>query len=162
MEEKINLYEFNHINNVKITKINSNQYDYETIFMYFDGSFSPNQPNAGTCCFIENDGIIITGSVNGINKTNNRAEISALISGLKYCQLISKKIKTINIFGDSLWAMNSVLNVWKGKKNLDLINFAKKEISKLKNIKINFYHVRGHTGINGNEICDQYSKLACV
>lgn len=153
----------NHIKSCKIIKIQNNNYDYKNIFFYFDGSFSPNQPNAGTCCYIQNDGNIITGSVLQ-TLTNNRAEISALISGLKYCnQLLCSgiSINTIHIFGDSLWAMNSVLNVWKGKKNLDLIQLAKHEISKLKNINIKFYHVRGHTGIEGNEICDKYSKLAC-
>ena len=151
------------INHSKIVKIQNNNYDYKTVFMYFDGSHSPKQPHAGTCCFILNDGNIITGTVIK-NPTNNRAEISALISGLKYCNdLLSKgeNIEKINIFGDSLWVMNSILNVWKGTKNMDLIQLAKHEISKLTNIKINFYHVRGHTGIKGNEICDKYSKLAC-
>jgi ribonuclease HI len=151
------------INHSKIVKIQNNNYDYKNIFMYFDGSHSPKQPHAGTCCFIQNEGIIITGTVIK-NQTNNRAEISALISGLKYCNdLLSKgeNIEVINIFGDSLWVMNSVLNFWKGTKNIDLIQHAKHEISKLQNIKIKFYHVRGHTGIEGNEICDKYSKLAC-
>jgi ribonuclease HI len=155
MEQIINFY--------KITKIQNNNYDFKNIFMYFDGSYSPKQPHAGTCCFIQNSGIVITGTVIK-NPTNNRAEISALISGLKYCNVLLSKgetIKTINIFGDSLWVMNSVLNIWKGTKNTDLIKLAKHEISKLQNIKINFYHVRGHTGIEGNEICDKYSKIAC-
>lgn len=155
------------INSPKIIKIQNNNYDCKNIFLYFDGSFSPKQPHAGTCCFIQNHGIVITGFViknSSNNPTNNRAEISGLISGLKYCnQLLSKgeTIETINIFGDSLWVMNSVLNIWKGSKNTDLIQLAKHEISKLQNIKIKFYHVRGHTGIEGNEICDKYSKLAC-
>lgn len=156
---------FKHIiNSCKINKIKNNNYDYKNIFLYFDGSYSPKQSHAGTCCFIQNDGIIITGTVIK-NPTNNRAEISALISGLKYCNnliLNDYNINTINIFGDSLWVMNSILNIWKVTKNMDLILLAKHEISKLQNIKINFYHVRSHTGIEGNEICDKYSKLSCI
>jgi ribonuclease HI len=135
---------------------------YETIFLYFDGSYSSKTKLAGSCAYIENDSTIIQSKVVGA-QTNNRAELTGLICGLEHCIKLQlhHKIKIINVFGDSLWVMNSILGIWKAKKNLDLLKVLYKNCIKLKdsNVKINFYHVKGHSGIIGNEICDKYSKL---
>lgn len=130
--------------------------------IYFDGSFSSTTNIAGGACFIENVGVVMRSRVEG-KQTNNRGELMGLLLGLNYVLLNKsefKNLKDIQIFGDSKWVMNSVLKTWKAKENLDMLKIIWEMCDKISEFSnIHFYHVKGHSGIQGNEICDKYSKF---
>lgn len=69
----------------------------------------------------------------------NSAEIGAILNAFKYAEEFSKKNKSkFKIYSDSKEALNHLKN--KTPKNIKM------------------YHVRGHTGITGNEMADKLAK----
>lgn len=102
------------------------------------------------------------------NKTNNRAELSAIIDAIEY--LIEKKEKEICIYTDSTYSIlifgetgkKYEKKNYKNVKNADLV----KKVNELqkKNIIIHFEHVKAHTGNlenekeRGNDICDKIAN----
>lgn len=90
--------------------------------------------------------------------TNNRMELLAVITGLEAIKPANAPVK---IYSDSKYVIDSVEKGWlwnwikkdfKGKKNKDLwLRFA--EI--YKKHRVNFQWVKGHAGVEENEVCDQ-------
>jgi ribonuclease HI len=97
--------------------------------------------------------------------TNNQMELTAPIEALKYLKKKEMNIP-IEIFSDSKYAIDCITtwayswkkNGWSKKggeiKNLELIIEAHTLYEKLKT-KIEINHVKGHAGVEGNELADR-------
>ena len=94
--------------------------------------------------------------------TNNRMELTAVISGLEAIKLPCK----ITVYSDSKYVVDSIEKGWakswrkngwiKSDKspalNADLFE---KLLELLDNLNVNFIWVKGHAGHHYNELCDQ-------
>lgn len=109
--------------------------------------------------------------------TNNRAELYAILKSIVLANMINLKrikneqveIKQVNIYSDSEYSVktfNEWLPKWKKTlkeyKNPDIINEIEKHI-KVAPFKVNFKHVRAHTGKKdihsiSNDIVDELAK----
>lgn len=91
--------------------------------------------------------------------TNNKAEISGLISVCNYIykHQLYELSSSLQIFTDSMWCVKSISGEWKPKKNLDyLVEFMKVRkalVSKGLTVEVNW--VKGHNGDKYNEMADE-------
>lgn len=150
------------IENIKIE-----EEEEEHIKIYCDGACSGNPGNAGSGLAIyssKKNPVLLYGAYEEIG-TNNIAELNALHQALIIAsQTHSENI--ISIYSDSKYAIDCITtwaygwkaNGWTKKggeiKNLELIIEAHTLYEKLKN-KIEIIHVKGHSGIEGNELADR-------
>lgn len=140
-----------------------------TIKIYTDGSCLGNPGKGGWAyCIIENK-FEIYGHGFIENTTNNRMELMAIISALNF---IKKMNANIEIFTDSmyvkngieLWVKNWKKNGWKSSGNkpikndklwIDLDSLVE---DRKKYGKIDFFHVKAHSGIYYNEMVDHLAR----
>jgi len=93
------------------------------------------------------------------NTTNNRMELRAIIEGMKAITLKNYKV---HIYTDSELCVNtftSWIGRWEkegyaGRKNVDLLIEGLEELRKFPKGNVVFHWVKGHNGIQGNEIAD--------
>jgi len=93
--------------------------------------------------------------------TNNRAELMAILDSI--CYILENNIKEATIYSDSQWCIECATRNWKRRKNLDLwshYNRLERECKK-KQIKFKFKWVKGHIGIELNELVDHHAGLFC-
>jgi len=88
------------------------------------------------------------------NKTNNQSEYSALILGLK--EALSRDIKQLQVYGDSLLVINQVTGQFK-VKNVQLQELYKEALSLITKFD---YIVFNHVYREFNKRADQLSNLA--
>jgi len=104
--------------------------------------------------------------------TNNIAELNALNQGFLLAADELKKNRSVAVFSDSTYSINCITKWaigWEKKgwkrdgnqpiKNLELIQEAYKNYKLLKG-KVKVLHVKGHAGIEGNELADRMSMYA--
>ncbi len=96
----------------------------------------------------------------GPTGTNNTAELTALIEGLKrYAVMVEKHPEwpmNCVLVSDSMYALGIASGKFNAEKNLELA----KELSELyKKYGTGTKHVRGHAGVELNERCDRLSKI---
>lgn len=135
-----------------------------------------NRPAGYACVFPEYPAYNYAAKLQGVEKTNNRAEYSACIAAFKIADRIdAKREKVLYVYTDSELLINSLtkwLNGWKIKnwkkadgsavKNVDLLKILDEH---MKTRIVVFKHVRAHTGkkdyqsIN-NDIADRLAKQA--
>ena len=154
-------------NEIKLENKNKNLENEEFLHIYCDGACSGNPGPAGSGIAIYSNGskpILIYGAYLE-NGTNNIAELNALHQALLIASQSGCKEK-IHIFSDSkyaidcisTWAYSWKKNGWSKKggeiKNLELIIEAHTLYEKLKD-KIEINHVKGHAGVEGNELADR-------
>jgi ribonuclease HI len=140
-----------------------------TLEIYCDGACSGNPGKAGSGLAIYGGGkpILLYGDYNH-RGTNNTAELNALYKAL----LIAKEsAKEVTILSDSkysidcitLWAYSWKRNGWKKKggeiKNLDIIRLSHGLYEEIKG-NITIKHVKGHSGVEGNELADRMALRA--
>jgi ribonuclease HI len=125
----------------------------ETVVTYTDGACSGN-PGAGAWAYRVEwpDGTVEEAAGGELATTNNREELKAVREALLR---IRKRIGDdpgwrIVVRTDSLGVINWLMRTWKRKKNLDLYP----TIDPLVDARVRFEHVRGHSGIPGNERVD--------
>lgn len=139
--------------------------------IYCDGACENNPGEAGSGITVyNNDDTPILYYGNYIkNGTNNIAELNALIKALKIA--IQSNCKDIIIYSDSKYSIDCITNWsygWKRNgwtkkggeiKNLSLIQEAHNLYDRIKD-KIIIEHVKGHSGIEGNELSDRMAVNA--
>ncbi|MCB9097761.1 ribonuclease HI [Arcobacter aquimarinus] len=148
-------------------KIEEKDDDEEHIKIYCDGACSGNPGNAGSGLAIysnKKNPVLLYGAYEE-EGTNNIAELNALHQALIIASQTSSE-NIISIFSDSkyaidcisTWAYSWKKNGWSKKggeiKNLEIIQEAHELYLKLKD-KIEIIHVKGHSGIEGNELADR-------
>lgn len=138
------------------------------INIFTDGACSgnPGPGGWGMVVFKNAETIISHNYGHSETTTNNREELKAIISALKYCEL--NKEETYVIHSDSAYCVNMINdwiykwyhNGWKRAKNKDIENLdLVQELYKYLNTdfyrnQIKVEKVQGHKGIIGNEMAD--------
>ena len=115
-----------------------------TYKLYFDGGSRGNPGNAGYGFVLMKDEEIVKEGWGYISdsQTNNFAEYTGLLEGLKYCK--SQGIKELVVYGDSNLILNQVFGTFKtNASNLIEINRKTKDYLKYFD-KIDWKHVKRH------------------
>lgn len=139
----------------------------ETYRLYTDGACFGNPGPGGWCA------VLLSKKTNkrlyGFtpSTTNNRMELSAVIEGLR----AFKKSSRISIYTDSKyvkdaftqnWIASWQKNNWKTSSRKDVKNKDLWEclIELTKKHDVSWHWVKGHSGNEFNDMCDEYAKLA--
>jgi ribonuclease HI len=124
-----------------------------TVIAYTDGACSGN-PGAGAWAYRVEwpDGGVDEAAGGEPATTNNREELKAVREALRRirARIGDDPSWRIVVRTDSLGVINWLTGAWKRKKNLDLFP----TIDPLIDPRVRFEHVRGHSGIPGNERVD--------
>lgn len=130
-----------------------------TVVVYTDGACSGN-PGAGAWAFRVEwpDGSVQEAAGAEPMTTNNREELKAVREGLRAvrARVGDDSSWRIVVRTDSLGAINWLQRRWKRKANLDLYP----TIDPLVDSRVQFEHVRGHSGEPGNERVDALAVSA--
>lgn len=86
--------------------------------------------------------------------TNNFAELMAIKRGLEQVPDLRCKIQ---VHSDSAYAIGSCTQPWNGTKNRELIQNIRQDL-RLRKGYVEFHHVDGHSGVEGNELADRLAK----
>lgn len=129
------------------------------MLIYTDGAYSQSR-NRGGYAFIVNENDVFTKKYYKAidDATNQRTEMLAVISAFRYL-LAMDEIPETTIITDSMYVVGTCTKGWKIGTNHDLWGILLPLLEQLKD-KVIFKHVRGHVGIEGNELADMYSVIA--
>jgi len=134
--------------------------------IYTDGSCPENPGPGGWAVVVEFDGdkVFERGGAERDDTTNNRMELQAAIEALKVVKL-SKQTSSVDVITDSQYVKKGITEWiekwkwknWKTSSNKDVTNRDLWEILDKLNSETNieWKHVRGHQGVEGNERCDE-------
>lgn len=143
------------------------------VSIFCDGACDPNPGKAGTGIAIYNKDKLEQlwyGLFNPAG-TNNTAELLGLHHSLMFAQAAAEKKQSVTIYCDSKYSIDCITKWaigWKAKgwkkpsgeiKNLDIIKPAHALYLEIAN-KITVSHVKGHAGVEGNELADRMSVIA--
>ena len=136
------------------------------ITCYTDGSYLPMSNVGGYCAYLGcgHKSLILSGTESP--STVNRMEIRAVIEALK----LIKQPCIYHIYSDSKYVVDSISKGWlyswckNGWKNVDNKPILNKDLWEellplLKRHTVYIDWVKGHSGISGNELCDE---VACM
>mgnify|MGYP002621783295 CR=1 FL=1 len=126
--------------------------------IYTDGAYSQKN-NEGAYAFVIMDDThkeIKRFAQKVVNETNNRAELKAIIIAIAD---LPKDAESVEVFSDSMYALNTLSGRWKRKMNLDLFDLWDKTLIK-SNVHIKYTWVKGHNGNEYNELCDRLCNEA--
>ena len=122
------------------------------IKIYTDGAYSSLRDMGGYAFVVlKDEEKIYSYFFNEPNTTNNRMEIQAVISALNWLYENNYTEEEISIYTDSMYVIGSMTKNWKRNKNNDLWD---KMDEAIKNLDIEWKHVKGHSGDKFNELCD--------
>lgn len=88
--------------------------------------------------------------------TNNTAETTAIQIALASCPRTDLRL---HLYSDSAYAIGSLTQDWKAKKNVELIAEVRRHLALR---PATFEHVRGHAGNAGNELADRIAGWARI
>ena len=137
----------------------------ERIDIYTDGSSLGNPGPGGYGIVLKFKNNRKTESQGFQKTTNNRMELLAVIEALKLLNDSARNME-IHIHSDSKYVINAVEKKWvfgwekkgfKGKANADLWRLF---LNKYPHYNIIFHWVKGHSGVEENEVCDKLAKKA--
>lgn len=124
---------------------------------YTDGSchnFHPLKPGGSAYIIFDGQGKEIKRKSKGFIRTsNNRMENLAIISVVNSLPANSSVI----IHSDSKYSINVLSGKWSAYENLKQVELYRRLVAK-KKINVTFKWIKGHTGIEWNELCDQMAK----
>lgn len=137
-----------------------------TIIVYTDGGCSGNPGPGGWGTVIIADGEARELSGGEKNTTNNRMELTAAISALTAISNTERfKGRKIQVFIDSQYVKNGItswINKWKqngwrtaAKKPVLNQDLWQKLDALVEGLNISWNWVKGHAGVEYNEVCDQ-------
>jgi len=130
-------------------------YSDEQAVCYTDGSGTQAHKGAGIGVYVvQSSGNLMIAEHIGLG-SNNRAELCALWRGIR--QFASKN-KHILIRSDSEYAIGAVTQPWQANVNAKLIRCIREDLA-LRGDRVQFEHVDGHSGVDGNEIADYLAKI---
>jgi len=129
--------------------------DKDAIIIYTDGASSGNPGPSGIGVFMRYGTHEREISRYIGNSTNNIAELTAIETALLE---MKRRDLPVRIYTDSSYACGLLINGWKAKKNISLVNSIRELMTKFKDLKI--IKVKGHSGLNGNEKADQLATSA--
>jgi len=164
------MLDFNNINDEKEIKPQSKISNILSI--YCDGAClnNPGKSGSGLSIYSNNNKqpILLYGDYKELG-TNNTAELNALYKALIIAS--ESEATNITIFSDSQYSIDCITKWaygWKNKswtkkggeiKNLEIIKISHELYDTIKN-KITVKHVKGHSGIEGNELADRMAMMA--
>ena len=126
--------------------------------IYTDGAYSMSRNRGGYAFIVYEDEKFTKKYYKSItDSTNQRAKIMAVISAFRY--IIKQNIEQVEIITDSMYVVGTTTQNWKIGSNQDLWFIYFHYYNKIKD-RITFKHVRGHQGIEGNELADLFSVIA--
>jgi len=148
--------------------------DRNNLKIFCDGACSGNPGNAGSGLAIYEGKELPTLIYGDYEErgTNNTAELNALYKAMQIASNVNCK-NMIEICSDSKYSIECITNWaygwkargWKKKggdiKNLALIQKMHALYEELKD-KINILHVKGHVGVEGNELADRMAVYAII
>lgn len=122
--------------------------------IFTDGGCSPNPGCGGWAAVIVQSGQVIKRLSGGEpHATNNQMEFRAAIEALKWLD----PDRPATIYSDSRLVVEILMERWTPKKNLELVDEAKRLVRER---KVKFYWVRGHSGNHFNEEADALAGRA--
>lgn len=120
------------------------------IRIYTDGAYSSTRDQGGWAFVVTfKNAVVLKHFGWDLHTTNNRMEILGVLEALLWLQ--ENLITTATIVTDSMYVIGTITKGWKRNVNNDLwdeIDIA------LKGLNITLEHVKGHSGVEGNELCD--------
>ena len=118
--------------------------------VYSDGAYASSRNQGGWAFVVLKNGEKIYSNFNGVfDTTNNRMEIQSSLEAITWA--INNNINSIILYTDSMYLIGTMSKNWKRKKNQDLWEQMDEAV---KNLKIEWQHVKGHTGNKYNDLCD--------
>lgn len=140
------------------------------VTIYGDGASSPTMKIGGWGYIVVVNGKVVHRESGGeFNTTNNRMEIIAMLSSLRW--IVSQDIKNFMVHSDSQYVVKAVMegwidfwgiNGWRNSNgdqvaNIDLWTEVAELLSKMRVAKVTYRleWVRGHSGNIYNEFCDE-------
>ena len=170
LKNYLTVLDFNNIKSKDVEKETND--DEEHIRIYCDGACSGNPGFAGSGLAIysnKRNPVLLHGDFVEVG-TNNIAELNALYQALVIAKQTSSE-NIITIFSDSKYSIDCITTWaygWKAKgwtkkggeiKNLELIKKIHDLYERIKDL-IEIKHVKGHSGIEGNELADRMAVTA--
>ena len=170
LKNYLTVLDFNNIKSKDVEKETND--DEEHIRIYCDGACSGNPGFAGSGLAIysnKRNTVLLHGDFVEVG-TNNIAELNALYQALVIAKQTSSE-NIITIFSDSKYSIDCITTWaygWKAKgwtkkggeiKNLELIKKTHDLYERIKDL-IEIKHVKGHSGIEGNELADRMAVTA--
>jgi ribonuclease HI len=134
--------------------------------LFTDGATRPTNPGPSGYGYVVqfDEDVLATGKgYLGDFCSNNQAEYAALLAGLGWV-LEAPIVNAVEVCADSLLVLNQVQGIWhiRAPKLGPLYSAIKKQLETLteRGVTVTFAHVRGHTGVSGNELADREASLA--
>lgn len=133
------------------------------IIIYTDGAAFGNPGPGGWAAVMRYGSHKKTFSEGYFRTTNNRMELKAVIEALKR---IKQAGHQVFIYTDSKYIVNAVNEGWlfnweqKGFKNRKNPDLWREFLQVFRKHEVTFKWVKGHEGVEDNELCDQLAKTA--
>ncbi len=125
------------------------------VLVYADGACSGNPGPAGLGVVrLEGEGRRVLSEFLG-DGTNNIAELAAI---LRAAESMEDPSVPLRVYTDSSYSIGVLQKGWKAKKNKELVADCRKALARLEDVVL--IHVKGHAGIELNEVADQLAVAA--
>jgi len=126
------------------------------VIIYCDGAYSSSR-NMGGWAFValKDEEKLHSAFFPVFDTTNNRMEIQASMEACYWAKEVG--LAEFTLFTDSMYLIGTMTLNWKRNKNNDLWALMDEAV---KDLKIHWKHVKGHTGNKYNELCDALAVQA--